>query len=195
MKHNFFIKRNGYNVKRGPLKKHKIIPLNLILKVEKQYLKAFPSSKKLSILETYLPVCWAGEFWAKMRKKETSWSTIIQGDKDKKVKLLPQIKRFEKNVLISLPSGKTISAKPSCQPPRNIFPTNPRNPCQHLSDRHYAKYCTGVHSPNPHNNLMRLLQPWALLPRWRNWGSHSQQVAETGVGLLTMLLFPLILIF
>lgn len=127
MKHNFFIKRNGYNVKRGPLKKHKIIPLNLILKVEKQYLKAFPSSKKLSILEMCLPVCWAGEFWMKMRKKETSWSTIIQGDKDKKVKLLPQIKRFEKNVLISLPSDNTISAKPSCQHPRNIFPTNPRN--------------------------------------------------------------------
>lgn len=118
MKHNFFIKRNGYNVKRGPLKKHKIIPLNLILKVEKQYLKAFPSSKKLSILETYLPVCWAGEFWVKMRKKGTSWSTIIQGDRDKKVKLLlPQIKRFEKNVLsfpslLIIPSQLNLAANP-----------------------------------------------------------------------------------
>lgn len=48
MKHNFFIKRNGYNVKRGPLKKHKIIPLNLILKVEKllkTFIKDFPPSK------------------------------------------------------------------------------------------------------------------------------------------------------
>lgn len=45
MKHTFSIKRNGYDVKRGPLKKHKIIPLNLILKVEKQYLKALPPNK------------------------------------------------------------------------------------------------------------------------------------------------------
>lgn len=45
MKHNFSITRNGYNVKKGPLTKHKIIPLNLILKIEKQYLKALPPFK------------------------------------------------------------------------------------------------------------------------------------------------------
>lgn len=48
MKHNFSIIRNGYNVKRGPLKKHKIIPLNLILKIEKQYLKALPPFKTVN---------------------------------------------------------------------------------------------------------------------------------------------------
>lgn len=52
MKCNFFVKRNGYYVKRGPLKKHKITPLNLILKVEKHYLKALLPSKILAILES-----------------------------------------------------------------------------------------------------------------------------------------------
>lgn len=52
MKHNFFIKRNGYYVKRGPLKKHEITPLNLIFKVEKHYLKALPPSTILAILES-----------------------------------------------------------------------------------------------------------------------------------------------
>ena len=48
MKHNFSIKRNGYSVKRGPLKKHKIILLNLILKIEKQYLKVLPPLKTVN---------------------------------------------------------------------------------------------------------------------------------------------------
>lgn len=57
MKHNFFIKRNGYYVKRRPLKKHEITPLNLILKVEKHYLKALPPFKNVSYSRKYLPVC------------------------------------------------------------------------------------------------------------------------------------------
>lgn len=85
-----------------------------------------PHFKKLATLERYPPLCGIDEFWVKMRKKETiSWSTTVQEGKDRKVKLLSQIKWPDRKVLTSLPSENTISANPD-SPPRNTFPTNPR---------------------------------------------------------------------
>lgn len=61
MKDKFFIKRKGYYVERGPLKKNKIIPLNLKVRVEKHDLKALPPFKTLSYSSKYLPGCQVDE--------------------------------------------------------------------------------------------------------------------------------------